>query len=138
MPSISAIQAKHWRAMAQDSYLKGFFEEPPVRAYRRNQNIRGFLIRAKVSQSHRPKRFVKGMKKCGNNCSSCSYIKEGKSFNINNSTWSINKQLDCNTYNLVYAIFCTNEKCKQVYIGETKRMLHTRVAENRGYVSKGP
>ena len=37
----------------------------------------------------------------------------------------------------MYAIFCTKEKCKEEYIGETKRMLHTRVAEHRGYVSKG-
>ena len=123
--------------MAQDSYLKGVFEEPPLTAYRKNLNIRGHLIRAKVAQNRRPKRFVKGMKKCGQNCSSCPYIKEGKSFNINNSTWNINKQLDCNTFNLVYAIFCMKENCKEVYIGETKRMLHTRVAEHRGYVSKG-
>ena len=28
-------------------------------------------------------------------------------------------------------------KCKEVYIGETKRMLHHRVPEHSGYVSKG-
>ena len=37
--------------------------------------------------------------------------------------WRIEKQLDCNSYNLVYAIFCAKENCKLVYIGETKRML---------------
>ena len=56
---------------------------------------------------------------------------------INNSLWNINKQVDCSTYNLVYAIFCTKENCRDVYIGETKRMLRSRVAEHRGYISRG-
>ena len=130
--------AKHWRAMGnQDSYLNGVFKEPPLIAYRRNQNIRGHLIRARVAKYQRPKRYIKAMKKCGSNCTSCPYIKEGKSLKINNSKWTITKQLDCNTYNLVYAIFCTKENCKEVYIGETKRMLRSRVAEHRGYVSRG-
>ena len=64
------------------------------------------------------------------------FIKAGKFFTINNSSWNKNKQLHCNTYNLVYAILCTKENCKEEYIGETKRMLRTRVAEHHGYVSK--
>ena len=123
--------------MTQDSYLREVFKEPPLTAYKRNQNIRGHLIRAKVARDQRNKRYIKGMKKCGQNCTSCPYIKEGKHFKINNSKWNINKQVDCNTYNLVYAIFCNKENCNEVYIGETKRMLRSRVAEHRGYVSKG-
>ena len=122
---------------SHDSYLGGVFKEPPLTAYRRNKNLRNYLIRAKVAKPHRPKRYVKGMKKCGSSCTACPYIKEGKSFTINNSWWNLNKQLDCNTYNLIYAIFCNKDNCSEVYIGETKRMLHFRVAEHRGYVSKG-
>ena len=54
---------------------------------------------------------------------------------MNNSEWKLNKQLDCNSYNLVYAISCNKDTFKMVYIGETKRMLHSRVAYHRGYVS---
>ena len=56
---------------------------------------------------------------------------------INGKEWKINKQLDCQSYNLVYAIFCSKENCQQVYIGETKRMLQTCVADHHDYVSKG-
>ena len=137
LPAITSIQARHWRTMtSQDSYLKEVFKEPPLTAYRKQQNIRGHIIRAKIARQQRthPKRFTKGMKKCGSNCTACPYIREGNSFKINGKEWKIKKQLDCNSYNLVYAIFCTKENCKEVYIGETKRMLKYRLANHRGYV----
>ena len=51
--------------------------------------------------------------------------------------WNINKHLNCNSYNVIYAIFVLKEKCKQVYIGETKRMLRFRLADHCGYITNG-
>ena len=48
--------------------------------------------------------------------------------------WKINKKVDCNTYNIVYAIVCKKDTCKQVYLGETKRLLKFCLAEHRGDV----
>ena len=104
---------------------------------RRNTNIRSHLTRAKVSTAHRDRRYLKGMQKCGNPCTACTYIKEGKKIKINNVDWNLNKSFDCSSYNLVYAIFCEKENCKKVYIGETKRMLRFRLADHRGYISRG-
>ena len=42
--------------------------------------------------------------------------------------------MNCSSYNIVYLIECNKEKCKQRYIGETKRPLRTRLANHRGYV----
>ena len=42
--------------------------------------------------------------------------------------------MGCNSYNVVYAIICKKENCRQVYLGETKRMLKFRLADHRGYV----
>ena len=79
LPAISSIVAKHWRTMTgQDSHLREVFPEPPLRAYKRQTNLRGHLVRAKVTQTKRSSRIVKGMKKCGHDCTSCAYIKEGK------------------------------------------------------------
>ena len=77
------------------------------------------------------------MKKCGDNCSACPYIKEGNLVKINEKEWKLKKQLDCKSYNVVYAIICSKETCNQVYIGESKRMLFARIADHRGYVSRG-
>ena len=75
------------------------------------------------------------MRKCGNNCPSCPYIKEGRKICINGTQWTINKSLNCNSYNVVYSIFCKKENCGKVYIGETKRMLKYRLADHRGYIT---
>ena len=37
-------------------------------------------------------------------------------------------------YNIVYAIVCKKETCKQIYLGETKRTLKSRLAEHCTYV----
>ena len=42
--------------------------------------------------------------------------------------------LNCNSTNVVYNIGC--RKCKDfVYVGETSRKFHIRVAEHKGYVT---
>ena len=62
-------------------------------AFRRQQNIRGHLDRAKVARIPSegflpkprlyPKRYIKGMKKCGIGCTACPYIEEGNKLKIN-------------------------------------------------------
>ena len=75
------------------------------------------------------------MKKCGQNCSACPYIKEGQNIKINkNSDWKINKEVSCTSYNVVYMIECNKDACKMRYIGETQRWLRARMADHRGYV----
>ena len=68
LPSIQAIQSKHWRSMTtQNQYLKEVFKEPPMTAFRRQTNIRDILIKSKVPQAPNryPTRIQKGMSKCG-------------------------------------------------------------------------
>ena len=50
------------------------------------------------------------------------------------STRRINKTLTCLTFNVVYMIESDKDKCKQRYIGETKRPIKYRIADHRGYV----
>ena len=63
-----------------------------------------------------------------------NFFVEGKSLEINKKKWNILNKYDCNTFNVVYAIICKKEKCKETYIGETKRLLRSRVADHCGYV----
>ena len=138
LPSLGNIMAKHWRSMvSRNKYLEEVFKRPPLIAYKRQQNLRGHLVRAKVAPSKGPypKRKLVGMKKCGESCTACSYIKECKSVKINGIDWKIKRQLNCKCYNIVYAILCTKENCKQTYIGETKRLLRVCLDNRRGYVN---
>ena len=138
LPAIQSIQAKHWRSMvSQDPYLNEVFSQPPLTAFRRQRNIRDHLIRAKVPTDPKPypSRRIRGMKKCGKNCSACPYIKEVKSLKINQNEWKINQSLDCEISNCIYLIECKKHDCNMKYVGETKRILKFRLAEHRGYVN---
>jgi hypothetical protein len=138
LPAIQSIQAKHWRSMvSQDPYLNEVFSQPPLTAFRRQRNIRDHLIRAKVPTDPKPypSRRIRGMKKCGKNCSACPYIKEVKSLRINQNDWKINQSLDCEISNCIYLIECKKHDCNMKYVGETRRILKFRLAEHRGFMS---
>ena len=83
-----------------------------------------------------PGRKTNGMKRCNQtDCTSCPYIQEGNKITINGTPWSINNKVNCLTYNIVYGIICKKDRCGQVYIGETKRMLKFRLSDHRGYIN---
>ena len=120
----------------QNQHLKEVFPEPPLTAYKRQANLRQHLVRAKIADPPilRPKRELRGMAKCGQGCTACPYILEGRNIKNNGLTWRINRKVDCNSYNIVYLIECDKDKCKKRYIGESKRSLKYRLADHRGYV----
>ena len=139
LPSIQQIQSKHWRAMiSQDKYLAEVFQEAPLTAYKRQNNLRVMLITSKVPPppERYPRRELKGMAKCGQSCTACKFVKEGKSITIDkDKNCKIERQVNCNTFNCIYMIECEKDKCKQRYIGQTGRLLQFRIADHRGYIT---
>jgi hypothetical protein len=103
LPSLSAITQRHWRSMvSQDKLMEDTFPEPPLIAYKRQKNIGDFLIRAKVTpQVIHEKRKFRGMKKCGQACHSCPYIKERKNIKSGKFTWNILDQVNCLSENVI-------------------------------------
>ena len=124
--------------VAQDKHLEEVFEQPPLTAYRRQNNLRDMLIKSKVPppQSIHPKRVVKGMAKCGKTCTACAYVEVGKTIKIaENKIWKIEKQVNCTTYNCIYMIKCITDNCQQRYIGETGRYIKNTIADHRSYIT---
>ena len=81
LPAVANIQAKHWRSMtSQDRYLSDVFPQPPLTAFRRQKNLRNFLIKSKIPPPANtyPKRELCGMARCGKSCPVCPFIKPGK------------------------------------------------------------
>ena len=120
----------------KNRYLSEVFPAPPLTAYKRQPNLRSMIIKATVTKANRyPKRNKKGMHKCNRqDCTACPYICETKEVKINGVRWKINKQLDCNNFNVVYGIICKKDNCKEAYIGETKRPLKFRLSDHRGHI----
>ena len=75
------------------------------------------------------------MKKCGTNCLACPYTKETKSIKLNVINWKINRNVNCKSFNIIYAIICNKDNCKKTYIGETRRYLKSRLDDHCGYVN---
>ena len=132
---MTQIIRRHWRTMNQDPYLAEVFPQPPLVAYKRPQNIKDKLIRAKIPDqpTARPKRNLPGMKKC-NNCPICPSVTTGRTVEATQSNYKvdIDRNVDCQTKKLIYCVEC--KKCSQQYIGETKRSLQDRFSDHLGYV----
>ena len=65
----------------------------------------------------------KGITKCNDKrCKLCDIVIKGKSYNFKNpkTKLKINKDLSCNSKNIVYIIECS--KCKEIYIGSTQAL----------------
>ena len=137
LPNIPNTLKRHWRAMvAQDPYLAEVFPLHPLTAYKRQKNIKDIVVRAKVYQKNRKQRNLKGMAKCNAPCTACPFILEGSNINKSGKSWKIQKNVNCNSENVVYMIECQKENCRQKYIGQTERKMSERFSEHRGYVNR--
>ena len=66
MPLIPKIQNKHWRSMVKgDNYLLKVFPEPPITGFKRQKNLRNFLIKSKIPSAPKlhEERILNGMVK---------------------------------------------------------------------------
>ena len=98
LPNMQSIINKHWRAMvSMDSYLSDVFPDPPMIAYRRQRNIKDFLIKAKIhdSKGRIGGRMLQGMKKCNKPCLACPFISEGKIIKGDKFSWNIKSNVNC-------------------------------------------
>ena len=123
--------------ISQDNHLKEVFPNPPLVAFKRQQNIKEKVIRARVPKivSNYPQRKKNGMKKCAKiTCASCPYIKSGSKIQGKHFTWKLTKEFNCRSKNVIYMVECKKDKCKQRYIGETERLFKDRINEHIGYV----
>ena len=137
LPSLQAINKKHWRSMKiSDQHLEKVFPEPPLIAYKRQKNLKDFVVRAKVPppKTKNPRRMIPGMKNCGKQCHACPYTKQIKEIKTPSFTWKINKSVNCEDKNIIYLIQCN--KCQEKYIGETERSMKERMGEHKTYIRK--
>ena len=77
-PALLPIVAKHYRAMkSHDRYLGECFPKPAMIGYRRQANLRNFLIKSKVPppQKIHPERKKNGMTNCKKNVHSTPIYK---------------------------------------------------------------
>ena len=62
----------------------------------------------------------------------CPLIKSGNKVKLSDN---LNKNLNCNSFNVVYLLECDIDRYRKRYIGETGRLFRFRLADHRGYIS---
>ena len=113
LPSIPKIQNNHWRAVtSQDQYLSEGFKSPPRIVFKKQINLREHLIRANAPPPVRPhKRYVRGIIKCGKQCTEFPFIQEVRKITNKQNTCRNEKNPNCESINTVYLIECKKDRC---------------------------
>lgn len=92
-----------------------------ISAYRRNKNLRDYLVRARLQ----PMQSSKKKRTFSENFSQLEYVRN----RIKKSIFKIPQGFNLDTRNCVYIIIC--QKCGMQYIGETKNSISTRMNQHK-------
>ena len=134
LPNIHKILHGKQPIFHSSERLSEIFKETPVVAYRRSPNLRVLLVRAKLKTPNTTLNTTPGTFRCESKhgCLTCPHIDHGRTtytFTNTGEVRQIKQHITCKSTNLTYMIECL--RCKNQYIGETKRMLRERFKEHR-------
>ena len=126
--SIARIAQKHFHILSDDLEVGGAFTRRPTIAWRRSQNIRDQLVRARL---RRKPREVVGTFPCGGapKCKCCGHTCNDSLIVGPTGTFTVTQKFNCKAQNVLYAITCL--KCPGIYVGQTTKNLHTRFGQHR-------
>lgn len=131
---IKSIVKKHWHILASDTQIGQSFQNPPLFAYRRFENLRDKLVRA---DSYTPPTNWLTNLEPGNfpcrNCVNCNAMIKGHSFQHprTGKSFSVRGRITCRTTFVVYLLKCP---CGFGYVGKTKRELRIRINEHKSNI----
>jgi len=103
-----------------------------VTAFKSNKNLKGFLVKSKLSNNKKTGSFITCGKKTCKLCQTNAFDSTHFSSSINNKKFEIRDQLSCDSTDIIYLITCT--KCGKQYIGETGRPLRERASNHKSAI----
>ena len=104
---------------------KRVFQQQPFVAFRRANNLKDILVRAKLPPIHEDS--VKGCFRCGKSrCQICRYMSVGDKFfsHVTGKEYGIGSRFDCDSSGVVYLLGC--KVCGMQYVGSTLTPFRTR------------
>ena len=106
----------------------------PMVAFRRPKNLRDYLVHAKLKTTQQ---IARGTVKCQNRrCDVCNYLSLGNKFtsHVTGKTYSVNYNLDCNSKNVIYLLFC--KVCGVQYVGSTMTKFRFRFNNHKSRLKR--
>ena len=128
------ITSNNWDMLDNSSATRPLLQIPVIRGFRRPQNLRDLLVRAKLTTPDtKPTKPNSKSKK--NRCQrfKCDYCKminrEGRIIcPFNKRSYVTRYNVNCASNNLVYCLYC--KSCTKLYVGQTKRSMRERIGEH--------
>ena len=121
--------------------MKDVFGKGMQVAYKRHQNIKEFLCRAKlydVPDRRNPPRMAQAGWKCCGRCSTCQHSRNQTEFTISatKERVAIQHNITCKTSPVLYVIECTKCPSRPQYIGKTRQSLMDRGRQHLNNIEK--
>ena len=136
IPNIHKAIANNWHILQINKDFANIFKEKPVIAYKRNRNLRDYLVQRKIvnnkalrSSTLKPGQCSPCLSRVNNQC--CKQVLQTKEFrsNITQKTYIIFHRLNCKSKHLIYLLEC--RKCKLQYIGKCETAFNLRLNNHR-------
>ena len=133
-PKIALITDYSTRSKMANSRIKrnfenrgtGLLEEVKIiSAYRRNKNLRDYLVHSKLKQTDQPTRRKPDY----------FQAKQTVKNRTTKAVYGIPQKIQANTKNCVYLITC--QTCGLQYVGETRNTIADRLNQHRYYINNG-
>ena len=126
--SIKPIINRNFSFLETDSITSNIFNERPLFSFKRDRNLRSFLVKGAFHSVKEPGTF-----RCSRPiCSTCPYIVSHTHITGPKSSLKIIDHFNCITSNVVYCI--KYSRCNLLYIGETGHRLGDRIREHMMFV----
>ena len=123
---VRSILLHNWHLLQNTEEVATIFPKPPLFAYKRNPNLKDFLVHSQLRTSN-PR--TPGTLPCNRpKCKTCPFTSSATALQSPKTLFQIHRSFTCQSNNLVYAISCTH--CDKIYIGETGRTLNIRFQEH--------
>ena len=143
LPGIGGVLHKHHQNMIfQHPELNDVFPAPPMAALRQTANLRHYLCRSRLYNvtNSRSRNTGAGWSKCNKSrCKNCDFAMDSTSTVTAPATGykhHITSDVNCDTENEIYGIFCNKPDCDEVYIGKCSRRFGVCLNEHRSAVKR--
>ena len=122
--AVKPIVNRNFNLLNSDLATSNIFSERPLFSFKRDRNLRNFLVRGVLPSNKEPGTF-----RCSRTrCNTCPHIVSRTSITGPRSSHRIIDHFDCITPNVIYCIQCT--VCNLLYVGETGRRLGDRIRDH--------
>ena len=133
------ITSNNWDMLDESSATRPLLQIPVIRGFRRPQNLRDLLVRAKLTtpDTKSSKPSTKNKSRCQRfKCTYCKMInREGRIIcPFNKRSYVTRYNVSCESNNLIYGLFC--KACSKIYVGQTKRSMRERIGEHLTSIRK--